>query len=67
MYQQIFKLALLPLALVCFGLSPTLQAADETTSNANTGEGIGALQKVTTGAGNTAVGFDALFTNMGAL
>jgi hypothetical protein len=64
MYQQIFKLAVLPLALVCFGLLPTLRAANETTSNANTGEGSGALQSVTSGAANTAVGFDALFTNM---
>jgi hypothetical protein len=65
MYQQIFKLAVLPSALVCFGLLSTLQAADETTSNANTGEGMGALQSVTTGTLNTGVGFGALFTNMG--
>jgi hypothetical protein len=50
-------------ALVCFGLSPRVQAADETKSNANTGEGIAALQSVTTGTANTAVGVAALFTN----
>jgi Chaperone of endosialidase len=63
-FKNATALCLVMFALVWFGLSPIAQAADETTSNFNTGEGIGALQSVTTGAANTAVGFDALFTNM---
>jgi hypothetical protein len=46
-----------------FGLSLTAQAANETTTNFNTGEGSGALQSVTTGTNNSAMGFDALFSD----
>ena len=58
------RLALLfiPLVLACFGLSPTVRAADETRSNANTGEGNGALQSVSTGSNNTGLGAGALFS-----
>jgi hypothetical protein len=62
MHPQIFKFIILPLVLVCFGLSPALQAANETTINANTGEGDGALQSVTTGSNNTGLGAGALFS-----
>jgi len=55
---------LIAVAFACFGRSPRVQAADETTSNANTGEGLGALEVVTTGGSNTAVGFGALFNNI---
>jgi hypothetical protein len=39
-----------------------VQAADETSFNANTGEGDGALQSLTTGSNNTALGAGALFS-----
>ncbi len=55
-------LLLIPLVLACFGLSPTVRAADETRSNANTGEGNGALQSVSTGSNNTGLGAGALFS-----
>src|SRR6516225_8624002 len=40
--KQTTAVFLLAFGLMCFGLSPIAQAADETTSNANTGEGNGA-------------------------
>ena len=55
-------LLLIPLVLACFGLSPTVRAADETRFNANTGEGNGALQSVSTGSNNTGLGAGALFS-----
>jgi hypothetical protein len=65
-----FKPTVLPplisVVLACFGLSPTVQAANETTGNANTGEGDGALQSITTGTNNTALGAGALFSDMTA-
>jgi hypothetical protein len=39
-----------------------VRAADETRSNANTGEGNGALQSVSTGSNNTGLGAGALFS-----
>jgi hypothetical protein len=58
------------IALACFALSPTVQAApppgkgppDGDLGNGNTAEGNGALFSLTTGANNTAMGFDALYS-----
>src|SRR2546430_17539494 len=57
-------------ALACFALSPTGQAAgglhpppDGGYSGGNTAEGDNALFSLTTGVGNTANGFQALFSN----
>src|SRR6516164_10719291 len=58
------SLILIPLALACFGLSPTARAVvpppDGGYPNSNTAEGHQALLSLTTGFGNTAVGFEAL-------
>ncbi len=55
------------LALVCFGLSPTMQAVspapDGDYGNQNTAEGFRALESLTTGFGNTASGCNALTSN----
>src|SRR2546430_14196133 len=60
-----FPVVLLVLGL--FALSPTARAVDPPPDggypNGNTAEGDGALASLTTGAGNTAVGFQALFSN----
>jgi hypothetical protein len=59
--------ALFLLLLICFGLSPTLQAVnpppDGGYANDNTAEGTNALFNLTTGAWNTALGFRALFND----
>ena len=52
-------LLLIPLVLVCFALSPTARAVDP---NGDTAEGDGAPQSLTTGPGNTALGFHARFS-----
>ena len=58
---------LITLALLCFGLSPRAQAVvpppDGGYPNFTTAEGTNALQSLTTGAGNTAVGWFSLFSN----
>jgi hypothetical protein len=59
-----FLLTPLVIALACLALSPTARAADGGLPNENTAEGDGALFSLTTGFGNTGLGFDALFTNM---
>ena len=62
-------LLLIPLALACFALSPTVQAQlpapppDGGYPGFNTAEGDGALFSLTTGTQNTATGFSALNTN----
>jgi hypothetical protein len=59
-------LLLIPLALVCFGLSPTAQAVtpapDGGYPGGNTAEGTAALFSLTTGLHNTAIGFHALYS-----
>ena len=59
-------LLLIPLVLVCFAFSPTARAVspppDGGYPNGNTAEGDGALQSLTTGPGNTAIGSEALFS-----
>ena len=60
---------LIPLALACFGLSPTAKAVlpppppDGGYLGANTAEGNGALFSLTSGTNNTAVGANALHDN----
>src|SRR5437764_1369172 len=58
---------LIPLALVCFALSPLARAVspapDGGYPGANTAEGTDALFSLTTCVANTAIGFDALFSN----
>ena len=73
--SQVFKKPftfILLLVLVCFALSPTIQAAPAPTLNPppdggyrnhNTAEGDGALFSLTTGFGNTAIGFETLHSN----
>jgi len=59
-------LLLIPLVLVCFAFSPTARAVDPPPDggypNGKTAEGDGALQSLTTGLGNTAIGSEALFS-----
>jgi len=54
----------IPLLLVCFGFSPTVQAVgpdtDGSIPGANNGEGIGVLVNRTGGIWNTGTGFEAL-------
>src|SRR6266511_1832436 len=56
---------LLPLALVCFGLSPATRAVlpppDGGYPSGNTAEGEDALFSLTTGAWNTALGYQTLY------
>jgi Chaperone of endosialidase len=58
---------LIPLALACFALSPTVRAVspppDGGYPGANTAEGDNALLDLTTGTGNTANGNSALLSN----
>jgi hypothetical protein len=69
-----FKTAAAPLliilALLCFGLSPKVQAVnpppDGGYPNFNTAEGENALESLTTGSANTAVGWRSLLFNTDA-
>src|SRR5437667_3705954 len=58
---------LIPLVLGCFALSPAALAVtparDGGYSNQNTAEGEDAVLSLTTGADNTAMGFDVLDSN----
>src|SRR5436309_5057370 len=58
---------LIPLLLVCFALSPTVQAVvpapDGGYPGFNTAEGTNALFSLTSGVGNNAIGFQALLHN----
>src|SRR5438067_836554 len=60
-------LLLIPLVLVCFGLSSAARAVtpapDGGYPGGNTAEGDDALFSLTTGSNNTAMGFDALYSN----
>ena len=58
-------LVLIPLLLACLGFSPMMQAVSPTPDgcypNFTTAEGCDALNSLSTGAGNTAVGWRSLF------
>jgi hypothetical protein len=58
---------LIPLVLGCFALSPTVRAVspapDGGYPNGNTAEGDSALETLSTGENNTAIGFETLFFN----
>ncbi len=55
-------LLLIPLVLACFGFAPGMQAATEgDLGKGNTVEGSGALQSLTTGIHDTALGYQTLF------
>src|SRR3954469_3823588 len=60
----------IPVTLVCFTLFQNVQGVvpppDGGYPNFTTAEGTRALQSLTTGAANTAVGWFSLFTNAGA-
>ena len=64
-----FLLSALAVVLVCFAVSPTARAVDPPPDggypNCNTAEGTDALFRLDTsqGVNNTAIGFDALFSN----
>jgi hypothetical protein len=55
---------LIPLAAICFGLAPIVQAVgpdtDGSIAGANNGEGVGVLISRTTGIWNSGTGFEAL-------
>ena len=57
-------LLLIPLVLACFGLASGAQAAlaEGSLGNGNTVEGGGALQSLTTGIHDTAIGYQTLFS-----
>jgi len=61
---------LIPLVIVCLGLSPTARAVtpapDGGYPGQNTAEGTTALFSLTTGFYNTAIGFEALYSNTSA-
>jgi hypothetical protein len=62
--NSICRLLPIALALICFGLAPTVQAVGPDTDGAipgsNNGEGIGVLVSLTNGIWNTGTGFEAL-------
>jgi hypothetical protein len=64
-----FGFVLIPMVLVCFGLSPAVRAVDPPPDGgypgSNTAEGDDALFSLTTGLENTAVGFEALYSITG--
>ena len=59
------SLVLIPLVLACFGFSPAMQAVspppDGGYAGGNTAEGTQALQSLSTGSANTAIGYQSLF------
>src|SRR5947207_13034493 len=59
------KLILIPIVMVCFGLLPQMQAVSPTPDGCypgfTTAEGCNALANLTTGAGNTGIGWYSLF------
>jgi hypothetical protein len=59
-------LLLVPLVLVCFAFSPTARAVDQPPDrgypDGNTAKGEGAIQSLTKGLGNTAIGSEARFS-----
>src|SRR5437867_10241597 len=61
------SLSLIVLVLACFGLLPRMQAVSPAPDGCypgfTTAEGCNALNALTTGAGNTAVGWYSLFLN----
>jgi hypothetical protein len=61
---------LIPLEIVCLGLSPTARAVtpapDGGYPGQNTAEGTNALFSLTTGFYNTAIGFEALYSSTSA-
>jgi hypothetical protein len=58
----ILAFLLIPLVLACFGFAPGVQAATEgDLGKGNTVEGSGALQSLTTGIHDTALGYQTLF------
>jgi hypothetical protein len=65
--KKMIRLLVMTVVLVCFELSPKIQAVvpppDGGYPNFNTAEGTKALQNLTTGAANTAVGWYSLFTD----
>lgn len=65
--NQMTSIFLLALGLACFGLSPAAQAVSPAPDGGypgfTTAEGSNALQNLTTGAGNTALGWRSLFLN----
>jgi hypothetical protein len=65
--KQTTSVFLVAFGLACFGLSPKVQAVspapDGCYPNFTTVEGCNALQSLTTGAGNTALGWRSLFSN----
>jgi hypothetical protein len=65
--KQTTSVFVVAFGLACFGLSPAVQAVspapDGGYPNFTTAEGTKALQNLTTGAGNTGVGWYSLFTN----
>src|SRR5216684_2741589 len=64
--RRVLLLTALATTLACFALSPTARGADGGLPNENTAEGDGALQSLASnGVRNTAIGFDALFSNTG--
>ena len=64
--NMVIGLLLIPLTLVCFAFSPRARGVgprpDGGYPNGNTAEGDGALQSLTRGPGNTAIGSQALFS-----
>jgi hypothetical protein len=63
-FQKTTPTLLIPLAVICFGLAPMVQAVGPDTegsiAGSNNGEGVGVLVSRTSGIWNTGTGFEAL-------